>query len=270
MADQDGRPTSSRTPARWAAGRAPPPTRVLRPEQRGVGVLERVARPSHRRRRAAPRWSPIQSCTAAPTSRRARRDLGSRTSSATPRCPQQSCRRCSSGAAAASRRRHGIRRRPARTDGASSGARTSARVRGSPVAGAPARADDPHSTEGSGGLPALRGASTAATSRSAAASAGVHGRGLDHHPDQRLGAARPHQHASVVAELGLDRRDSSATAARRVERRCPRHGTLRSTCGSRVMAPSPARRAASRALHGVEQLEAGERGRHPWSRDRGR
>ena len=47
--------------------------------------------------------------------------------------------------------------------------------------------------------------------------------GLDHHPDQRLGAARPQQHPAAVAELGLDLGhrlpDAAAPASRRVGHR---------------------------------------------------
>ena len=77
---------------------------------------------------------------------------------------------------------------------------------------------------------------------------------LDHHPHQRLGAARPHQHPAVVAQLGLDRGDRPRRGARRRRCRCSATRTLRSTCGSRVMAASassaeraPGRRTQRRA-----------------------
>ncbi len=53
------------------------------------------------------------------------------------------------------------------------------------------------------GQPA-KACSTACTSRSAAASACASVERFDHHPHQRFGAARAHQHSASFTELGLD------------------------------------------------------------------
>ena len=59
---------------------------------------------------------------------------------------------------------------------------------------------------------------------------------LDHHPHERLGAARPHQHPPGRPELGLGRRHLGRQRRRGGRRADPATRTLTSTWGSRVIA----------------------------------
>ena len=249
-ADLDGRPrrVGSHELAHARGGGQPVahhrPERVLQPEQRGVGVLERVPGRRTGRRRAAPRWRRSSRATAAPTAAVRVATLavadeqgdavgGPQQARRAPRAALRPPRAAATGSGASSARWTAL-----------SGSRTSAGSRSTRAPGPRRRAMMPHTHRSlpvsSGGPEGLDGGHQPGGRRLGR----LRGGGLDHHPHERLGAAPAHEHAPVIAQLGLRPPRSRRRAGRRGPCPCRRPARCAAPAAAGSWRRRPARRAA--------------------------